>query len=75
MKTFKHLYPRICDFENIYKAYRAARKGKRNPVSHLYEARRAKRATQGMHESVAAFEYNQEAELLRLRDELRARAW
>ncbi|MBI3732280.1 MAG: hypothetical protein HY259_02330 [Chloroflexi bacterium] len=30
MKTYKHLYPRICDFENLYAAYRAARKGKRD---------------------------------------------
>ncbi len=29
MKTYKHLYPQICDFENLYLAYRKARKGKR----------------------------------------------
>lgn len=29
MKTYKHLYPQVCDFENIYVAYRKARKGKR----------------------------------------------
>jgi len=29
MKTFKNLYPRICDFENLYAAYRQARRGKR----------------------------------------------
>ena len=29
MKTYKHLYPQIHDFENIYLAYRKARKGKR----------------------------------------------
>ncbi len=29
MKTYKHLYPQVCDFENIYLAYRKARKGKR----------------------------------------------
>lgn len=29
MKTHKHLYPQICDFENLYLAYRKARKGKR----------------------------------------------
>ncbi len=29
MKTHKHLYPQVCDFENIYLAYRKARKGKR----------------------------------------------
>jgi retron-type reverse transcriptase len=29
MKTHKHLYEKVCDFENIYLAYRKARKGKR----------------------------------------------
>jgi RNA-directed DNA polymerase len=29
MKTYKHLYPQVCDFENLYLAYRKARKGKR----------------------------------------------
>lgn len=29
MKTYKHLYEKISDFENIYLAYRKARKGKR----------------------------------------------
>lgn len=29
MKTYKHLYPKVYDFENIYLAYRKARKGKR----------------------------------------------
>jgi retron-type reverse transcriptase len=29
VKTYKHLYPQVCDFENIYRAYRKARKGKR----------------------------------------------
>jgi len=29
LKTHKHLYPQVCDFENIYIAYRKARKGKR----------------------------------------------
>jgi retron-type reverse transcriptase len=32
MKTYKHLYPLVCDFENIYLAYRKARKGKRGRV-------------------------------------------
>ena len=57
MKTYKHLYPQICDFENIYRAYRKARKGKRK------------------FESVATFEFNQEEELLRLRDELQTQTW
>jgi len=29
LKTYKQLYPQVCDFENIYLAYRKARKGKR----------------------------------------------
>jgi len=29
MKTYKHLYQKVCDFENLYLAYRKARKGKR----------------------------------------------
>ena len=30
MKTYKNLYPRICEFENLYAAYRQARRGKRH---------------------------------------------
>ncbi len=51
------LYPQICAFENIYQAYRKARKGKRSKAS------------------VAAFEYNQEEELLCLCDELQTETW
>jgi RNA-directed DNA polymerase len=29
MKTYKHLYPQICDLTNLYRAYRAAARGKR----------------------------------------------
>ena len=29
MKTYRNLYPQIWDFENLYLAYRKARKGKR----------------------------------------------
>jgi len=29
MKTYRHLYPQVCHFENLYLAYRKARKGKR----------------------------------------------
>lgn len=32
MKTYKHLYPQVHDFENIYLAYRKARRGKRASV-------------------------------------------
>ncbi|MEZ4869997.1 MAG: hypothetical protein R3C14_52200 [Caldilineaceae bacterium] len=28
-KTYRGLYPQLCEFENLYLAYRAARKGKR----------------------------------------------
>lgn len=30
MKTYKNFYPQIYTFENLYRAYRAARKGKRD---------------------------------------------
>ena len=30
MKTYKNLYPQICAFDNLYWAYRAARRGKRD---------------------------------------------
>lgn len=30
MKTYKHLYPQVYTFENLYLAYRAARRGKRS---------------------------------------------
>lgn len=33
MKTYKNLYPQICDFENLYWAFRNARKGKRSKES------------------------------------------
>jgi len=29
MKTYRRLYPQVYAFENLYAAYRAARKGKR----------------------------------------------
>ncbi len=32
MKTYKNLYPQVCDFENIYLAWRKARKGKRGRI-------------------------------------------
>ena len=32
MKTYKHLYSQVCAFENLYLAYRKARKGKRGKV-------------------------------------------
>ena len=28
MKTYKNLYPKIYDFDNLYRAFRAARKNK-----------------------------------------------
>ena len=33
MKTYRHLYPQVYDFENLYLAYRAARRGKRSKAS------------------------------------------
>lgn len=32
MKTYKHLYPRVYHFENLRRAFRAARRGKRDKV-------------------------------------------
>lgn len=29
MKTYRHLYSKLCSFENLFVAYRRARKGKR----------------------------------------------
>ncbi len=57
MKTYADLYPRLCSFENLYHAYRAARKGKRG------------------HPSAAAFEREQERELLQLQRELLAETY
>lgn len=51
------LFDRLCSFENLYTAYRKARKGKRGKSS------------------VAGFEYDQEKELIQLRDELAAGEW
>ena len=28
MKTYKNLYPKVCDFDNLCRAFRAARKNK-----------------------------------------------
>jgi retron-type reverse transcriptase len=56
-QEFNDLFPQICAFENLYRAYRKARKGKRGKAP------------------VAAFEYNQEEELLALRAELSAGTW
>jgi len=33
MKSYKNLYPQICDFANLYGAYRRARRGKRDRVA------------------------------------------
>jgi len=33
VKTYRGLYPKICDFENLYQAYRAARRGKRGKTA------------------------------------------
>lgn len=52
MKSYKHLYEQVCTFENLYWAYRDARRGKRSA------------------QPVAAFEYDQESNLLALQEEL-----
>lgn len=33
MKTYRHLYPQVATFANLYQAFRAARKGKRDRVA------------------------------------------
>ena len=30
MKTYRHLFEQVCDWDNLYLAYRKARKGKRS---------------------------------------------
>lgn len=57
MKVYSDLFPGLCSFDNLYHAYRKARKGKRSKAQ------------------VAAFEYNQEEELLRLQEELLNDSW
>jgi hypothetical protein len=57
MKTYRHLYPQVYDWDNLYLAYRKARKGKRN------------------HPPAAAFEYDQEANLLELQQELAEKSY
>ena len=52
MKTYRNLYPQIIDFENLYLAFRKARKGKRDRPE------------------VAAFEFDLEANLFQLQEEL-----
>jgi len=38
MKTYKNLYPQIVDFENLYRAWRKARRGKRyKPTAAAFE--------------------------------------
>lgn len=38
MKTYRHLYPQICDWYNVADAYRRARKGKRGkPATATFE--------------------------------------
>lgn len=57
MKSYKNLYQQITSFENLYLAYRAARRGKRQRVA------------------VAGFEFDLEANLLDLQDELCAQTY
>lgn len=57
MKTYRRLYPQVWAFDNLYAAYRAARKGKRGKPP------------------AATFEFNQEANLILLQEELRAQTY
>jgi RNA-directed DNA polymerase len=57
MKTYKHLYPLITDFENLRLAFKGAARGKRSKAD------------------VAAFEFDLEANLVALQDELRSQTY
>jgi RNA-directed DNA polymerase len=57
MKTYRHLYSQVWAFDNLYAAYRAARKGKRGKAP------------------AATFEFNQEANLIHLQEELRTQTY
>jgi hypothetical protein len=52
LKTYRNLYPKVCDWDNLYLAYRKARKGKRGRPP------------------AATFEYDLEANLVQLWQEL-----
>ncbi|HEY4691153.1 MAG TPA: reverse transcriptase domain-containing protein [Anaerolineae bacterium] len=56
-KAYSDLYPSLVSFENLYRAYRNAARGKRGQPD------------------VAAFEYNLEANLFRLQNELESRSY
>jgi len=57
VKTYRHLYPQVCAWENVYLAWRKAARGKRG------------------REPAAAFEYDLEANLLRIQQELRDKTY
>jgi retron-type reverse transcriptase len=57
MKSYRNLYPQIISFENLYLAFRKARKGKRQ------------------RREVATFEYDLEANLFQLQEELATRSY
>ncbi len=57
MKTYKHLFPLITDFENLHRSFKKAARGKRKCPD------------------VAAFEYDLEANLLALQDDLLAETY
>ena len=57
MKTYKNLYPKITDFENLYHSFKKAARGKRKKSD------------------VAAFEFNLEANLFALQEELECESY
>ncbi|MBK7897497.1 MAG: reverse transcriptase domain-containing protein, partial [Candidatus Promineifilaceae bacterium] len=57
MKTYKNLYAKVWEWQNLYLAYSKARRGKRS------------------RHPVAAFEYDQEENLIRLQKELQAQTY
>ncbi len=57
MKSYKHLYEQVCDWDNLYLAYRKARRGKRGRPA------------------AATFEFDLEANLVTLQQELRGQTY
>lgn len=57
MKTYKHLYPQVVDFENLYLAYRKARKGKRGRVQSAVFERAQEDELLNLQEELQTFTY------------------
>jgi len=53
MKTYKNLYPRVHDFANLYRAFRRARRAKRDRVAVASFEETARLATEAQRYSVS----------------------